>query len=149
MLIIRDGRNTVNRKKKKTAAKREASAAGGCIIPVIVFRKHTDKLEFDRRAGGQVVRKICVVVSALTRSVSFFRAKIGIWRADRNGSVGDGFPVPPHTSFQIPGDGKPVPYEWMTIDSPKFDGDSHTRKADWFGMTRSDGTKNSNFTNRL
>ena len=72
MLIIRDGRNTVNRKKKKTAAKREASAAGGCIIPVIVFRKHTDKLEFARRAGGQVVRKICVVVSALTRSVSFF-----------------------------------------------------------------------------
>ena len=55
MLIIRDGRNTVNRKKKKTAAKREASAAGGCIIPVIVFRKHTDKLEFARRAGGQVV----------------------------------------------------------------------------------------------
>ena len=27
------------------------------------------------------------------------------------------------------------PYEWMTIDSPKFDGDSHTRKENWFGMT--------------
>ena len=23
----------------------------------------------------------------------------------------------------------------MTIDSTEFDGDSHTRKADWFGMT--------------
>ena len=37
----------------------------------------------------------------------------------------------------------------MTMDSLEFDGDSHTRKADWFGMTRSDGTKNSNFTIRL
>ena len=27
---------------------------------------------FARRAGGQVVRKICVVVSALRRSVSFY-----------------------------------------------------------------------------
>ena len=32
----------------------------------------------------------------------------------------------------------------MTIDSTEFDGDSHTRKADWFGMTRSDGASNSN-----
>ena len=23
----------------------------------------------------------------------------------------------------------------MTIGCPEFDGDSHTRKADWFGMT--------------
>ena len=38
--------------------------------------------------------------------------------------VGDGFPVPPHTSFRMSRDGKPVPYEWMTINSPKFDGDS-------------------------
>ena len=27
----------------------------------------------------------------------------------------------------------------MTIGCPEFDGDSHTRKANWFGMTRSDG----------
>ena len=27
------------------------------------------------------------------------------------------------------------PYEWMTVGCPEFDGDSHTRKADWFGMT--------------
>ena len=27
------------------------------------------------------------------------------------------------------------PYEWMTIGCPEFDGDSHTRKANWFGMT--------------
>ena len=32
------------------------------------------KLEFARRAGGQVVRKICVDVSALRRSVSFYGA---------------------------------------------------------------------------
>ena len=30
------------------------------------------KLVFARRAGGQVVRKICVVVLSLTRSVSFY-----------------------------------------------------------------------------
>ena len=35
------------------------------------------KLEFARRAGGQVVRKICVVVSALRRSVSFRGAVAG------------------------------------------------------------------------
>ena len=75
--------------------------------------------EFARRAGGQVVRKICVVVFALRRSVSFY-------------FVGDGLPVPPHTHLRIPGDGKPVPYEWMTINSPKFGGDSHTRKESWF-----------------
>ena len=34
----------------------------------------TDKLEFARRVGGQVVRKICVVVFALRRSVSFYRS---------------------------------------------------------------------------
>ena len=33
-----------------------------------------DELEFARRAGSQVVRKICVVVFALRRSVSFFDA---------------------------------------------------------------------------
>ena len=27
------------------------------------------------------------------------------------------------------------PYEWMTIGCPEFDGDSHTRKENWFGMT--------------
>ena len=27
------------------------------------------------------------------------------------------------------------PYEWMTICCLEFDGDSHTRKANWFGMT--------------
>ena len=32
-------------------------------------------------------------------------------------------------------DGKPVPYEWMTINSPKFYGDSHESSAHWFGMT--------------
>ena len=31
-----------------------------------------DKLEFARRAGGLVVRQICVVVFALRRSVSFY-----------------------------------------------------------------------------
>ena len=30
------------------------------------------KLEFARKAGGLVVRKIYVIVSALTRSVSFY-----------------------------------------------------------------------------
>ena len=29
-----------------------------------------------RRAGGQVVRKICVVVLSLTRSVSFYGARV-------------------------------------------------------------------------
>ena len=33
----------------------------------------------------------------------------------------------------------------MTKNSSKFDGDSHTRKADWFGMTCSDGPTNSQF----
>ena len=37
------------------------------------------------------------------------------------------------------------PYEWMTMSCLEFDGDSHTRKADWFGMTRSDGPTNSQF----
>ena len=50
-----------------------------------------DKLEFARRAGGQVVRQICVVVSALRRSVSFFDAtnwNLQGWRRSR--------PCPPH-----------------------------------------------------
>ena len=38
------------------------------------------------------------------------------------------------------------PYEWMTIGCLEFDGDSYTRKANWFGMTRSDGASNSNFS---
>ena len=38
------------------------------------------------------------------------------------------------------------PYEWMTIGYPEFDGDSHTRKADWFGMTRSECPTNSHVT---
>ena len=36
-----------------------------------------EKLEFARRAGSQVVRQICVVVSALRRSVSFRGAVAG------------------------------------------------------------------------
>ena len=39
-----------------------------------IFPRQCGKVEFARRAGGQVVRKICVVVSALRRSVSFFDA---------------------------------------------------------------------------
>ena len=35
------------------------------------------------------------------------------------------------------------PYEWMTIGCLEFDGDSHTRKENWFGMTRSDDASNS------
>ena len=35
----------------------------------IVFLKETDKLEFARRAGGQVVRQICVVVFSLLIAV--------------------------------------------------------------------------------
>ena len=38
----------------------------------IVFPQQAGKLEFARRAGGQVVRRICVVVFALCRSVSFY-----------------------------------------------------------------------------
>ena len=38
----------------------------------IVFLQQAGKLEFARRAGGQVVRRICVVVFALRRSVSFY-----------------------------------------------------------------------------
>ena len=38
----------------------------------ISAKQQTGKLEFARRAGGQVVRKICVGVSALRRSVSFY-----------------------------------------------------------------------------
>ena len=38
------------------------------------------------------------------------------------------------------------PYEWMTMSCLEFDGDSHTRKANWFGMTRSDGPTNSNLS---
>ena len=37
----------------------------------------------------------------------------------------------------------------MTIGRLKFDGDSHTRKADWFGMTRSNGPTNSKFVSVL
>ena len=37
--------------------------------------------------------------------------QLGIRRANENGIVGDGFPVPPHTHLQIQWDGKPVPYE--------------------------------------
>ena len=33
----------------------------------------------------------------------------------------------------------------MTIDYPKFDGDSHESSAHWLGMTCSDGPVNSNF----
>ena len=61
--------------------------------------------------------------------------KLGIWRTNRKSIVGDGFPVPPHTSLGIPGDGKPVPYEWMTINSPKFDGDSHEVVRYFIAMT--------------
>ena len=39
---------------------------------VIRFPPLPGKLEFARRAGGQVVRQICVVVFALRRSVSFY-----------------------------------------------------------------------------
>ena len=52
----------------------EKNAAVIFPVKVIGFRKHTDKLEFARRAGGQVVHKICVDVSALRRSVSFYGA---------------------------------------------------------------------------
>ena len=38
---------------------------------LIGLTQQNDKLEFARRAGGQVVRNICVVVFALRRSVSF------------------------------------------------------------------------------
>ena len=34
-----------------------------------------------------------------------------MWRTNRKGIVGDGFPVPPHTRLRILWDGKPVPYE--------------------------------------
>ena len=40
-----------------------------CINMPMGFTQQNDKLDFGRRAGGQVVRKICVVVSALRRSV--------------------------------------------------------------------------------
>ena len=40
------------------------------------FSKRTDKLEFARRAGSQVVRKICVVVLRLAHSVSFYCARV-------------------------------------------------------------------------
>ena len=60
-----------------------------------------------RRAGGQVVRKIYVIVSALTRSVSFYGARvengtrhtIEFQAAYRHPFVGDGFPVPLHSSL--------------------------------------------------
>ena len=39
---------------------------------VIVFHKRIGLLEFAHRAGGQVVRRICAVDSALRRSVSFY-----------------------------------------------------------------------------
>ena len=39
---------------------------------LIGLTQQNDKLEFARRAGGQVVRNICVVVFALRRSVSFY-----------------------------------------------------------------------------
>ena len=39
---------------------------------VIVFHKRIVLLEFARRAGGQVVSQICVVVFAMRRSVSFY-----------------------------------------------------------------------------
>ena len=34
-----------------------------------------------------------------------------MWRTNRKGIVGDGFPVLPHTRLRILWDGKPVPYE--------------------------------------
>ena len=34
----------------------------------------------------------------------------------------------------------------MTTGCPEFDGDSHPRKADWFGMTCSNGPTNSQFS---
>ena len=43
---------------------------GQLTIRVIGFCKHADKQEFVGRADSQVVRKICVVVFALCRSVS-------------------------------------------------------------------------------
>ena len=45
----------------------------------VIFSKHTDKLEFVGRADSQVVRKICVVVFALRRSVSFY-SSLANWK---------------------------------------------------------------------
>ena len=39
---------------------------------LIGFCPLNDKLEFVGRADSQVVRKMCVIVSALRRSVSFY-----------------------------------------------------------------------------
>ena len=54
-----------------------------------------------RRAGGQVVREICVVVFSLTRSVSFYGTQN--WNLSENSVsilfVGDGFPVPLHSGL--------------------------------------------------
>ena len=49
----------------------------GLSYVLIGLTQQWRKLEFARRAGGQVVRKICVVVSALRRSVSFRGAVAG------------------------------------------------------------------------
>ena len=47
------------------------------------------------------------------------KQQIGIWRANQNGIVGDGFPVPPHTRLRIQWDGKPVPYEENRYRGPR------------------------------
>ena len=116
----------------------------------ISFSQQTDKLEFARRAGGQDVRNICVVVSALHRSVSFRGAVAG---------------------RRLPGHCEPVLLSGVAIsriEVPFFDNtpaDSVKRykknslhddglpgirwrlphqRARWFAMTRSDGPSNSN-----
>ena len=115
----------------------------------ISFSQQTDKLEFARRAGGQDVRNICVVVSALHRSVSFRGAVAG---------------------RRLPGHCEPVLLSGVAIsrievpffdntwsDSGKWyknslydDGLPEIRwrfphqSEDWFGMTCSDDASNSN-----
>ena len=60
-----------NRKKLRQAEFAHRGFSDRTVM-LIGFLPQCGKLEFARRAGGQVVRKICVVVSALRRSVSFY-----------------------------------------------------------------------------
>ena len=50
-------------------------------------------------------------------------------------SLGTGFPSHPFKSLNSGGREKPVPYEWMTRNSPKFDEDSHEVVRYFIAMT--------------
>ena len=60
-----------NRKKLRQAEFARRGFSDRTVM-LIGFLPQCGKLKFARRAGGQVVHKICVVVSALRRSVSFY-----------------------------------------------------------------------------